>query len=143
MITSQYRIEEQLTRDQWRVGDWTLVWTREEFGKWRIRRAPKGAIPPWRNGPASGAATATEDGQPDESWEARWWVWPPFWEDPIASCGSHGIALSAIDAADPGVVSAGARAALESPESSETPPAGGAEPDTADLDDYSGRGAEA
>lgn len=54
-------------------GYWEIEFSETQLGKWRIRRAPKGAVPPWRD----------PDSAP-ESDSRPWWVFKPGATTPVA-----------------------------------------------------------
>lgn len=58
------------------------VFTREQLAKWRIRKAPEGVVPPWREGAPADLPTP-----------GRWWVFAPKSRRPRAACSSWDIAM--------------------------------------------------
>lgn len=75
------------------------AWTVEQFAKWRIRRMPSGALPPWRDGRVRDEAIAGEDGRVHGEFECRWWIWPPRHVEPRAAVSSLQGALRFIQGA--------------------------------------------
>lgn len=59
------------------IQPWVLRWQPEQVRRWRIRRAPAGAVPPWRQGALPDDVLADEDGRVRGEFAARWWIWRP------------------------------------------------------------------
>lgn len=75
---------------------WRAWWCPVQLSKWRIRKAPEGAVPPWRNGHVAPEVLAGEDGRVHGEWSARWWVWAPDQDVPIATASSQAAALEIV-----------------------------------------------
>lgn len=71
-------------------GLWEPGFSPEQLGLWRIRKAPEGALPPWRD---------TDDVLTSEGPVHRptWWVFPPGRWDPSATASTWAAAMRHVE----------------------------------------------